>query len=258
MAADVHQFVPVMWNDHTPEPYRKSVHLDQDLADRAIEWITGHKSIKPDLPFMMLWASGSMHSPHHAPDSYIDNYRGQVRHGLGQSPRANSSRGQKELGYYPGEHRTDRSASTRFRPGIHCPTTREANSMRGRWRCSPRRWNGSIMQIGRVVAELERIGELDNTLIFVTADNGASGEGGLAGYVQRDLCAERTADTLSSEPASPRRLGPCGIPTRTTTRAGRWPATRRSVTSSRASTAAGNRIIWSCTGRTASRARRDP
>ncbi len=72
MAADVHQFVPVMWNDHMPEPYRKSVHLDQDLADRAIEWITGHKSIKPDLPFMMLWASGSMNSPHHAPDSDID------------------------------------------------------------------------------------------------------------------------------------------------------------------------------------------
>jgi len=37
------------------------------------------------------------------------------------------------------------------------------------------------MQIGRVVTELERIGELDNTLIFVTSDNGASGEGGLAG-----------------------------------------------------------------------------
>ena len=36
-------------------------------------------------------------------------------------------------------------------------------------------------QIGRIVDELERIGELDNTLIFVTADNGASGEGGLAG-----------------------------------------------------------------------------
>ena len=65
-----------MWNDHSPEPYRKSEHLDQDLADRAIMWITGHKSIKPDLPFMMLWASGSMHSPHHAPDSHIDKYKG--------------------------------------------------------------------------------------------------------------------------------------------------------------------------------------
>ncbi len=36
-------------------------------------------------------------------------------------------------------------------------------------------------QIGRVVEALERIDELDNTLIFVTSDNGASGEGGLAG-----------------------------------------------------------------------------
>ena len=37
MAADVHQFVPVMWNDHTPEPYRKSVHLDQDLARSRLD-----------------------------------------------------------------------------------------------------------------------------------------------------------------------------------------------------------------------------
>ncbi len=71
MAADVHQFVPVMWNDHTPEPYKKTTHLDEDLADRAIDWITGHKSLDKDLPFMLLWASGSVHSPHHAPDDYI-------------------------------------------------------------------------------------------------------------------------------------------------------------------------------------------
>ncbi|MBW2491454.1 MAG: sulfatase-like hydrolase/transferase, partial [Deltaproteobacteria bacterium] len=37
------------------------------------------------------------------------------------------------------------------------------------------------LQIGRIVNELDRIGEIDNTLIFVTSDNGASGEGGLAG-----------------------------------------------------------------------------
>ena len=72
MAADVHQFVPVLWDDHHPEPYRRTEHLDKDLADRANQWITGHKSLDKDLPFMMLWASGSMHSPHHAPDSYLD------------------------------------------------------------------------------------------------------------------------------------------------------------------------------------------
>jgi len=36
-------------------------------------------------------------------------------------------------------------------------------------------------QIGRMIETLKRTGQYDNTLIFVTADNGSSGEGGLAG-----------------------------------------------------------------------------
>ncbi len=36
-------------------------------------------------------------------------------------------------------------------------------------------------QIGRMIETLERLGKLDNTLIIVTSDNGASGEGGQAG-----------------------------------------------------------------------------
>jgi len=60
------------------------------------------------------------------------------------------------------------------------------------------------LQIGRVVAELERIGELDNTLIFVTADNGASGEGGLAGtfnetYVLNGLQTPMEANLRAQE-----------------------------------------------------------
>jgi arylsulfatase len=37
------------------------------------------------------------------------------------------------------------------------------------------------MEIGRMMTTLERIGKLDNTLIILTSDNGASGEGGLSG-----------------------------------------------------------------------------
>ena len=36
-------------------------------------------------------------------------------------------------------------------------------------------------QIGRMIEALKRTGQYDNTIIFVTADNGSSGEGGLAG-----------------------------------------------------------------------------
>ncbi len=178
MAADVHQFVPVMWNDHTPEPYRKSVHLDQDLADRAIEWITGHKSIKPDLPFMMLWASGSMHSPHHAPDSHIDKYKGKFDMGWDQA-REQILEQQKALGIIP--ENTQLTERIDEIPAWDSLPKQEQSLYARQMEVFAAQMEWVDLQIGRVVAELERIGELDNTLIFVTSDNGASGEGGLAG-----------------------------------------------------------------------------
>jgi len=178
MAADVHQFVPVMWNDHMPEPYRKSVHLDQDLANRAIEWITGHKSIKPDLPFMMLWASGSMHSPHHAPDSHIDKYKGKFDMGWDKAREEILER-QKALGIVPASTKlTERIPEI---PAWDSLTDEEKVLYARQMEVFAAQMEWVDLQIGRVVAELKRIGELDNTLIFVTADNGASGEGGLAG-----------------------------------------------------------------------------
>jgi arylsulfatase A-like enzyme len=178
MAADVHQFVPVMWDDHSPEPYRKSVHLDQDLADRAIEWITGHKSIKPDLPFMMLWASGSMHSPHHAPDSHIDKYKGKFDMGWDKA-REQILAKQKKLGIVPQDTKlTERIEQI---PAWDSLSDEEKGLYARQMEVFAAQMEWVDLQIGRVVAELDRIGQLENTLIFVTADNGASGEGGLAG-----------------------------------------------------------------------------
>ena len=178
MAADVHQFVPVMWNDHTPEPYRKSEHLDKDLADRAIKWITGHKSIKPDLPFMMLWASGSMHSPHHAPEEYLVKYRGKFDIGWDKA-REIIHKNQKRLGVIPKDTKlTERISEI---PAWDSLPDQEKKLYARQMEAFAAQMDHVDYQIGRVVNELERIDELDNTLIFVTADNGASGEGGLAG-----------------------------------------------------------------------------
>ena len=178
MAADVHQFVPVMWNDHTPEPYRKSYHLDRDLADKAIEWITGHKSIKPDLPFMMLWASGSMHSPHHAPEEYMIKYRGKFDMGWDKA-REQILANQKRLGIVPSNTKlTERISQIKAWDSL---SQEEKKLYARQMEVFAAQMEHVDHQIGRVVKELRRIGEMDNTLIFVTADNGASGEGGLAG-----------------------------------------------------------------------------
>lgn len=178
MAADVHQFIPVMWDDHAPEEYRKSEHLDKDLADRAIEWVTGHKTLKPEDPFMMLWASGSMHSPHHSPDEYMIRYRGKFDMGWDKA-RELIHKKQLELGVIPkGTKLTKRineiPAWDSLKPEEQKLYARQMEAFAGQMEHVDH-------QIGRVVETLERIGELDNTLIFITADNGASGEGGLAG-----------------------------------------------------------------------------
>jgi arylsulfatase A-like enzyme len=201
MAADVHQFVPVMWNDHSPEPYRKSVHLDQDLADRAIEWITGHKSLQPDLPFMMLWASGSMHSPHHAPDSHIDKYKGKFDMGWDKA-REEILEQQIEAGVVPvGTILTERIDQI---PAWDSLSDEERSLYARQMEVFAAQLEWVDLQIGRVVENLERIGELDNTLIFVTADNGASGEGGLAGtfnetYVLNGLQTSLEANLRAQE-----------------------------------------------------------
>ena len=178
MSADVHQFVPVMWDDHHPEPHRISEHLDHDLADRAIEWITGHKSIDPTLPFMMLWASGSMHAPHHAPDDYLRKYAGKFDQGW-DVVREQILVNQKSLGIIPESTQlTNRIAEI---PAWDSLNDDERKLYARQMEVFAAQLEYCDAQIGRVLDNLERIGELDNTLIFVTSDNGASGEGGLAG-----------------------------------------------------------------------------
>jgi len=178
MAADVHQFIPVMWDDHHPEPYRKTEHLDKDLADRAIDWITGHKSLDKELPFMMLWASGSMHSPHHAPDDYIAKYKGKFDMGWDKA-REIILANQIKLGIAPAN--TKLSKRIDELPAWESLNTEEKKMYARQMEVFAAQMDHVDHQIGRVIETLKRIGEFDNTLIMVTADNGASGEGGLAG-----------------------------------------------------------------------------
>lgn len=95
MAADTDNFNTPLWVDHHPiENWnnKKGYHLSEDLANKAIHYITSQASLSNgQRPFMMYWAPAAMHSPHQAPKEYIERYKGkfeQVRYGLGQCPGA--------------------------------------------------------------------------------------------------------------------------------------------------------------------------
>ena len=80
--------------------------------------------------------------------------------------------------------------------------------------------------IGRVIDFLQRLGELDNTLVMLASDNGASAEGGEHGSFNERLFPNRVEPTVADNLA---RLDEWGSvhPIRITRGAGRGRATRR-------------------------------
>jgi len=181
MAADAHNFFPVMWSDHAPiEPWkgRENYHLSTDMADKAIEFMTAHKSIYPDRPFMVFWAPGAMHSPHHAPRQFIEKYRGRFDMGWDEARQMIIAR-QKQLGVVPID--ADLTERPQDIPAWNELSTDEKRLFARQMEAFAGQMEHVDHEIGRIVECLRRIGQLDNTLILVTSDNGASGEGGLSG-----------------------------------------------------------------------------
>jgi len=181
MAADADQYRTVMWEDHTPvQPWVGNLeyHNQTDLVDKANSYITGHVSLAPSQPFMVFLAFGGMHSPHQAPQDYLRKYRGRFDMGWDEARELILAR-QIEMGIVPaGTQMTERPAVI---PAWDSLNADERKLYARQMEVFAAQLDHLDNEIGRVVETLERVGQLDNTLIMVTSDNGASGEGGLAG-----------------------------------------------------------------------------
>lgn len=181
MAGDANNFTPVMWAGHEPiEPARGNAdyHLSSDMADKAIHYLTGQKSIDPDRPFFMFWAPGAMHAPHHAPQAYLDKYKGKFDMGWDKAREMIHKR-QLEMGVIPaGTELTERPKDI---PAWDSLSGDQKKMYARQMEAFAGQLEHVDVEIGRMIDTLERIGELDNTLIILTSDNGASAEGGMAG-----------------------------------------------------------------------------
>src|SRR5262249_33536248 len=51
--------------------------LIRDMTDRAIDWIHTQHAVAPDKPFLMYFAPGNGHAPHHPPKNWIARFKGQ-------------------------------------------------------------------------------------------------------------------------------------------------------------------------------------
>ena len=181
LAADADNFRPLLWQDQTPItlPADPDYHLSKDMADKAIAMIDSRDTQIERPPFFIYWATGAVHAPHHAPDAYLERYRGRFDMGWDVARQQILDR-QIAMGLVP--------AGTRLpplSPDMIAWDTLGADAKRINAR-QMEAFAASLTyadeQFGRILDELERRGERDNTIVIVTADNGASGEGGPHGF----------------------------------------------------------------------------
>jgi len=182
IGAETDQWRPAVFDGTKPvEPYLNNpdYNFDYDLADQAIEWIRAQKAVAPDKPFFLYYAPGATHTPHHPRKEWIAKYSGKFDQGWDKVREKTLAR-QKALGIVPADTKlTPRSRGLLAWDSLNAEQQQLYAYMM-------EVYAGYLSQTdynaGRVLDAIEKLGQLDNTLVFyICGDNGASGEGRLQG-----------------------------------------------------------------------------
>jgi arylsulfatase len=153
--------------------------LIHDMGDRAINWIRTQHAVAPDKPFLMYFAPGNGHAPHHATKDWIAKFRGKFDQGWDKQ-REETLANQKKLGIVPPDTvLTPRPKDIPAWDSLSADQKKVYARMMEVYAAAVAQ---SDYEIGRVIDSLAESGQLDNTLvIYIEGDNGASGEGTLEG-----------------------------------------------------------------------------
>lgn len=155
------------------------MHFDELLANKAIDWMRMQNAVAPNKPFFLYYAPGSAHAPHQAPKEWIDKFKGKFDQGWDKAREETLAR-QQALGVVPAD--TKLTPRPKEIPAWDSLTADQKQLFARMMEVYAGFLAHTDYQIGRVIDEVARQGELDNTLIlFIQGDNGASAEGTLQG-----------------------------------------------------------------------------
>ena len=200
MGGETDQWYPdLVYDNHQVSPPatpEEGYHLSKDLADKTIEFIRDAKMIAPDKPWFSYVCPGAGHAPHHVFKEWADKYAGRFDMGY-EKYREIVLENQKKLGIVPPD--TELSPINPYldvkgpngEPWPPQDTVRPWESLNDEEKRLFSRMaevfagflSYTDAQIGRILDYLDASGQLDNTIIVVISDNGASGEGGPNGSV---------------------------------------------------------------------------
>lgn len=208
LGGETHQYYPeLVYDNHQVEPPKspeEGYHLTEDLADKAIQFVADAKQVAPDKPFFLYFAPGAMHAPHHVRKEWSDKYKGAFDDGWDVYREKVYAR-QKEMGIIPADAELSRHDPD-VKPWADCSADEKRLYAR-MMEVFAGFLEHTDHHIGRLLDFLSRLGELENTLIMVLSDNGASSEGGPTGSVNENLFFNNVPESLEANLAAIDELG---------------------------------------------------
>ncbi len=181
IGGETNQWDPVIFDGVTKVSKKDDpdYHFTTDMTDEAIEWVKFQQAMTPDKPFMVYYATGATHAPHHAPKEWIEKYKGKFDEGW-LKLREETFERQKAMGVVP------QNAQLAPMPDDIKDWESLSDDERKLFAIQMETYAGfaehTDNEVGRLVNAIDEINELENTLfIYIMGDNGSSAEGGLEG-----------------------------------------------------------------------------
>ncbi len=197
LGGEVDQWTPwLAYDNHFVKPPKtpeQGYHNVPDLVDKAKEFIADLKQVAPERPFFLYFCPGACHAPHHAPKEWIDKYKGKFDAGW-DDYREKALANQIAMGICP--------PGTKLSPPDPdvVPWDKLSQEDKEVYAHEMEVYAAFLEYtdhyIGELVAFLDGMGELDNTLIIAVSDNGASAEGGPHGSFNENLFFNGVPDTV--------------------------------------------------------------
>ena len=181
---ETNQFNPHLTYDNhfveQPKSAEDGYHFSEDMIEKGIQFVTDLQNVSPERPFFVYAAFGAAHAPHHAPDSYLEKYRGRFDQGWDKWREETLAR-QKSMGLMP-DHVELPERNDGVKAWDDCSDDEKRLFCRYQ-EAFAAMLDHTDAQIGRLMTHLESIGVYDNTIFVLVSDNGASQEGGPNGTI---------------------------------------------------------------------------
>ena len=202
MDAETDHYAPELVRDNSPicapGNFASGYHLSADLVDQSIRYLSDHVADQPDRPWLLWLALGACHAPHQAPDALIRSYDAQFAHGW-DIEMAQRLAQQMRLGIVP-QGTPLPPPNEGVQPWANHPAPMQALMTRLQSAYAAM-LDHADQQLGRLIAFLELAAQLDNTLVLVLSDNGASQEGGPLGFINAMGPYNQMAETAQKKVA---------------------------------------------------------